>query len=119
MSVLKKQVVEDTMAEVQVHYLTRQISAWWNARRSPEDTATFCGWYWVRNREEGGPFRTRSAALRDAYYRFVIHQRLPIMWTDQIPRGMRVPRKKAVAKKKVSAKKKITRSHTAEVRAVP
>ena len=104
MTALKKQVVEDTTAEVQVYYLTRQISAWWNARRSPEDIATFCGWYWVRGREESGPFRTRSAALRDAYYRFVIHQRLPVMWTNDIPKAI-LNTRRSVEKKKQNLKK--------------
>lgn len=85
MTALTKVVIEDTLAEVQVHYLSREISKWWNARRAPGETATFCGWFWVRNNQEGGPFRTRSAALRDAYYKFVIHQKLPLMWKEEIP----------------------------------
>ena len=105
MAALKKDVITDTLSEVKVHYLTQQISTWWNARRSPEDLHTFCGWYWVRGNQESGPFRTRSAALRDAYYQFVLHQRLPKMWTSEIPRKV-LRTRDAAERPRVSSPKK-------------
>lgn len=80
MPALKKSVITDTLNEVKVHYLDKHVSRWWNAQRSAEDTAVFCGWYWVRGGQEAGPFRTRSAALRDAYYEFVLSQAQPKIW---------------------------------------
>lgn len=77
MTALKATVIEATSREVRFVYLNRETTKWWNARRRPDDTATFCGWYWVRGDEEAGPFRTRSAAVRDAYYRFVLRRELP------------------------------------------
>ncbi len=105
MPALKKDVITDTLSEVKVYYLSQQISQWWNARRSPEDLYTFCGWYWVRGAQESGPFRTRSAALRDAYYQFVLHQRLPKMWTANIPRAILKTREVTVAAKKKTTRK--------------
>lgn len=96
MSALQKEVISDTLSEVEVHYMNRTISKWWNANRSPEDTRIFCGWYWVKGKEEGGPFGTRSSALRDAYYRFVLHQELPRAWKTEPPNSvMRQSRKQA------------------------
>jgi hypothetical protein len=77
MTALKRKVVEATMDQVEVVYLSRETSKWWNARRRPDDTATFCGWYWLHKREEMGPFRSRSACIRAAYYRFVLEREVP------------------------------------------
>jgi len=107
MPALKKEVITDTLGTVQVHYLSREVSKWWNANRSPEDTPTFCGWYWVRGKQEAGPFQTRSAALRDAYYRFVLHQEIPRMYKTEPP-----------AKVIRAARKHTTKAHY-ETRAAP
>jgi len=85
MTTLKKDVIEDTLGEVKVQYLDRTIANWWNNKKSSEDLRLFCGWYWLRGSEERGPFRTRSAALRDAYYRFVLHEEVPLVWKDKRP----------------------------------
>jgi hypothetical protein len=84
MTALRRKVVEATMDQVEVVYLSRETSKWWNARRRPEDTATFCGYYWIRNREEMGPFRSRSACVRDAYYKFVLQRELPSVGRSQL-----------------------------------
>lgn len=77
MTALKASVVKSTFEKVQVVYLDRETSKWWNARRRPDDTTVFCGWYWINGEEEAGPFKSRSAAVRDAYYRFVLHREIP------------------------------------------
>lgn len=86
MTALKKSVVDATSTKVEVVYVDRDTSRWWNGRRRPEDTAVFCGWYWIepRSREEAGPFRSRSAAYRDAYYRFVLRRELPSIGQSQL-----------------------------------
>jgi hypothetical protein len=95
MSALKNEVISDTLSEVEVLYMSRAVSKWWNANKSPEDTRIFGGWYWVKDGREGGPFRTKSSALRDAYYRFVLHQKLPRAWAKEPPRSVLHPRKTA------------------------
>lgn len=95
MTALKKSVVESTRAKVEVVYVDRDTSRWWNSRRRPEDTAVFCGWYWIedRTREEAGPFRSRSAAYRDAYYRLVLKRELPSVGQSQLHGVVRWDRK--------------------------
>lgn len=77
MTALRKSVVASTERHVRVVYLDRSTSKWWNQRRQVDDTAVFCGWYWIKGREEAGPYRSRSAAYRDAYYRFVLEREQP------------------------------------------
>jgi hypothetical protein len=78
MPALKNTVLEAVNDKgVRVVYLDQRTSKWWNSRRRADDTVTFCGYYWTRRDEEGGPFRSRSAALRDAYYRFVLQREVP------------------------------------------
>ena len=77
MAALRDQVVKDTLDEVEVVYLDRRTARWWNQRRQPDDTAVFCGWYWLRRSEEAGPFKTRSAAIRAAYYLFILQRDQP------------------------------------------
>lgn len=75
---LKREIVTATHAHVRLAYVDRQVASAWNKTRQPYDTQAFCGWFWITHRrlsaggrQEGGPFPTRSAAMRDAYYRFV------------------------------------------------
>lgn len=77
MTSLRAKVIEDTSKHVHVVFVDRGTAKWWNDRRRPDDTVQFCGWYWVHGADEAGPFRTRSAAVRDAYYRFVLRRELP------------------------------------------
>jgi hypothetical protein len=84
---LKKDVIVQTLDEVKVVYLYKEASMWWNRRRSAEDTATFCGWYWIKGNLEGGPFKSQSSAIRDAYYQFVLKRTAPTVWKD-VPRKM-------------------------------
>lgn len=85
MPALRDQVVESTLACVKVTYLDRETSKWWNARKKADDTVTFCGWYWMKGNEEAGPFKTRSSALRDAYYRFVLEREVPSVARATLP----------------------------------
>lgn len=74
MSRLGKSVLDDTLEQVEIVYLDRATTKWWNGRRTPNagEPVAFCGFFWIRSELEGGPFRSRSAAIRDAYYRFVL-----------------------------------------------
>lgn len=77
MGSLRAEITSETMNHVRIVYLDRETSKWWNQRRRQDDTPIFCGWYWIKGQEEAGPFKTRSAALRDAYYRFVLEREAP------------------------------------------
>lgn len=76
---MKRKIVEDTSNHVRVVYLDRATAKGWNQQRRPDDTPIYCGWYWLHDpsSREGGPFKTYSAALRDAYYRFVKRTQVP------------------------------------------
>lgn len=77
MTALRASVVEAVGRVAHVVYVGKETAKWWNARRQADDTVQFCGWYWVRGREEMGPFRSRSACIRDIYYRFVLKREMP------------------------------------------
>jgi hypothetical protein len=61
-------------ARVEIFEANRGTTQWWNERRARDEPRYFAGWYWVRkdkrNRvdsEQYGPFKTQSAAIRDAF----------------------------------------------------
>ena len=93
MTALRKSVIESTEAKVKIVYVDRETSKWWNTRRRPDDTVVFCGWYWIRGTEEAGPFRSRSAAYRDAYYRHVLRREPPSVGHSQLEGTRRYERK--------------------------
>lgn len=61
-----------------VGYVDREIATFWNKRKHGDDIRTFTGWYWVGRHRSNGPFKTRSAAIRDAYYNLVLNIEPPI-----------------------------------------
>jgi hypothetical protein len=63
-----------------VFFVSGRVKVWWNARRKDPKTeaALLSGWYWALGNEERGPFRSRSAAERDVYYRAVLRSRPPV-----------------------------------------
>lgn len=63
--------VDDTVDEV--FYLDWITARKYNERRDKDQPMIFTGWYWARGAIEGGPFKTMSAAYRDAWYRQVQH----------------------------------------------
>jgi len=61
-------------AGVKIYFADRRITKIWNQERDQEDLMVYGGWYWQRHKkgrvvqvDEDGPFRTESAAIRDAY----------------------------------------------------
>lgn len=69
---LKAQIVSETLEHVRLIYVSRQTVKWWNDRKEEDDIDACVGWYWVSAEAEAGPFMSRSAAIRDAYYKFVL-----------------------------------------------
>jgi hypothetical protein len=61
-------------AGVQVYFADRNTTKVWNGTRLDGEPLRYGGWYWMRSKrgrvvetDEDGPFRTESAAIRDAY----------------------------------------------------
>jgi hypothetical protein len=61
-------------AGVQVYFASRNTTKVWNQSRLSEEPLRYGGWYWMRSQrgrvtatDEDGPFRTESAAIRDAF----------------------------------------------------
>jgi hypothetical protein len=78
---LREAIQRDLEAHrVFVELANRQTVNIWNAMRGAKDLPAFCGWYWLCGYREGGPFRTESAAMRDAWYRIVRKQEPPALY---------------------------------------
>jgi hypothetical protein len=77
MAMLKDAVIADTLSAVRIVYLDQATTKWWNAKRDRDEPIAFCGWFWVKGGDEAGPFRTRSAAIRAAYYQHVLNREQP------------------------------------------
>lgn len=67
LSVIKK-------AGVKAYFADRRITSVWNGDRMDGEPVFYGGWYWnrtvkgrVTQTDEEGPFRSESAALRDAW----------------------------------------------------
>jgi|GEM_PF-1629513 len=61
-------------AGVVAYFADRRVTKVWNSDKEMREPIRFGGWYWHRvvkrrviNTDEEGPFRSRSAALRDAF----------------------------------------------------
>ena len=77
MTRLAARIETATLAAVEVAYLDAGACRWWNARRGGGDVPVLAGWYWLQGPREAGPFRSRSAAVRDAWYRVVLRREPP------------------------------------------
>lgn len=59
---------------VKVFFANRRTTTVWNSTRLPDEPLRYGGWYWMRSQrgkvvamDEDGPFRSQSAAIRDAF----------------------------------------------------
>lgn len=66
-------------AGVEVYFADRRMTKTWNNVRLDGEPLLYGGWYWQREKrgrvvahDEDGPFRTESAAIRDAYVKLQI-----------------------------------------------
>jgi len=79
---LKNQLMDDVNQRIdEIFYLTWEAAKKFNERRDKDDPLVFSGWYWARGREEGGPFKSKSAAYRDAWFRLVRRVAPPSLYT--------------------------------------
>jgi hypothetical protein len=74
---LRNSLIADVQRSVRVFYLSRPIARYWNDRREAGQPGVFCGWYWCVASREAGPFKSRSAAHRDAWYQVVLEREAP------------------------------------------
>lgn len=56
-------------ADIKVFYVSFQATRLWAKERDKDEPLVFSGYYWALGAREAGPFRSMSAAYRDAYYR--------------------------------------------------
>lgn len=61
-------------AGVKVYFANRSTTKVWNGDRREDEPLRYGGWYWMRSQkgrvvafDEDGPFRSESAAIRDAF----------------------------------------------------
>ena len=61
-------------AGVKVFFANRRTTTVWNSTRLTGEPLRYGGWYWMRSQrgkvvamDEDGPFRSQSAAIRDAF----------------------------------------------------
>lgn len=66
---------------VEVYYADRHTTRIWNGLRLQGEPLRYGGWYWVRKArgrivetDEDGPFRSESAALRDAFVKLQLRR---------------------------------------------
>ena len=66
-------------AGVEVYYAGRHTTKVWNSLRLDGEPLRYGGWYWVRKArgrivmtDEDGPFKSESAAIRDAFLKLQI-----------------------------------------------
>jgi hypothetical protein len=69
-------------AGIEVYYAGRHTTKVWNALRLKGEPLRYGGWYWMRKSkgrivatDEDGPFRSESAAIRDAYLKLQLRPR--------------------------------------------
>jgi len=74
---LPQALIADVGAVAKVFYVSGEAVRSWNERRALGEPRAFSGWYWARGARENGPFRSRSAAFRDAYYALVLKEAAP------------------------------------------
>lgn len=72
---LPKAIVEKVKRNgIEVYFADRRTTKTWNKGKLRGEPSMYGGWYWMRTTkgkviatDEDGPFRTESAAIRDAF----------------------------------------------------
>lgn len=69
-------------AGVRVYFASRNTTKVWNGTRLEGEPLRYGGWYWMRSQrgrvtetDEDGPFRSESAAIRDAFVKLQLRLR--------------------------------------------
>lgn len=94
---LPDKIVADVEEHTTVFYLPFATCRYWAENRSPGEPLVFSGWYWAQGQREGGPFKSKSAAYRDAWFRAVRHKSPPVLRADSVKAESEL-RERALAK---------------------
>lgn len=81
---LPNAIVSDVEEQVTVFYLDYKTTRYWAENRTPGEPLVFSGWYWAKGPREGGPFKSRSACYRDAWFRIVQRRTPPVLHQDAL-----------------------------------
>ena len=76
---LSREIVEDVTDAVKVFYVDFAATRYWAEKRAKGEPLVFTGWYWALGGREGGPFKSKSACYRDAWYRVCNKQSPPAL----------------------------------------
>jgi hypothetical protein len=81
---LPNAIIKDVDEGVAVFYVPFSTCRYWAEHRAPGEPLVFSGWYWAEGAREGGPFKSKSACYRDAWYRAVRHKQPPKLRADAL-----------------------------------
>ena len=98
-----------TDAGIKVFYVSFQATRLWASERDKDEPLIFSGYYWAQGAREAGPFRSMSAAYRDAWFRVVRHRPPPMI----AARNVLYERKQNIEQNKASTKAKQARAKSA------
>lgn len=76
---LPNAIVSDVDDTVTVFYVNYETCRFWAENRDKGEPLVFSGWYWAKGPREGGPFKSKSACYRDAWYHVVQRRTPPVM----------------------------------------
>ena len=79
---IPKAVADAVDDAVKVFYVPYAATRAWKEDRVPGEPLIFTGWYWAMGKIENGPFKSRSACFRDAWFRAVNHRKPPELHSD-------------------------------------
>jgi hypothetical protein len=97
--------------KVKVYFADRTMTKFWNERRNRDDLRFFGGWYWYietngrAEETENGPYKTESAAYRDAFLSLSLRRLRDEELTTQI-RGTGVVKAPQAATQSEASQKK-------------
>ena len=79
---LPNALIADVEERVTVFYVSYATTRLWAAHREKGEPLIFSGWYWAIGPREAGPFKSRSACYRDAWFRIVQKRTPPVLRTE-------------------------------------
>jgi hypothetical protein len=91
---LPNAIISDVDDQVAVFYVSYATTRYWAEHREPGEPLVFSGWYWAKGIREGGPFKSRSACYRDAWFRVVQKRTPPVLHQDTLRVEREAQRKK-------------------------
>lgn len=76
---LPDKIVAEVTDAVRAFYVDWSTCRYWNANRAKGEPIIFSGWYYSASGREHGPFKSKSACFRDAWFRVVCKQPPPTL----------------------------------------